>query len=108
MRKRLVVVSLFLLGLASLFTVKAQYKKEIDSLQLIIPANFKDTTQLGNLSQLAFYYSFTDSIKTFASTRQLQQLSAKWNYKPGIAAALRANANYFIIKRVPQKALPFL
>lgn len=106
MRKHLTLI--LNLSLAVSFSAKAQYQKEIDSLKAIIPAIPKDTLQLGQLAQLTFYYSFTDSASTFKYTQQLQQLSSKWNYKPGIAAALRAIANYFLIKRVPQKAFPYL
>jgi len=108
MKKQLLLVCFFILCALISFQSKAQYQREIDSLKAIIPTVIKDTVQLSKLAQLAFYQSFTDSVSTFKNTQQLQQLSAKWNYKPGLAAALRANANYFIVKRVPQKGLPYL
>lgn len=108
MKKQLPLVCFFLAFALISFHSNAQYQKEIDSLKAIIPTAIKDTVQLSKLAQLAFYQSFTDSVNTFKNTQQLQQLSAKWNYKPGLAAALRANANFFIVKRIPQKALPYL
>ncbi len=86
----------------------AQYQKEIDSLKKITPTVVKDTNQLNNLAQLAFYYSFVDSTNTFYYANLVSNYSNAFVYKPGTAAALRAKANYFIIKRVPQKAIPFL
>lgn len=86
----------------------AQYQKEIDSLKKITPTVIKDTNQLNNLAQLAFYYSFIDSINTFKYANLVSNYSNSLMFKPGIAAALRAKANYYIIKRVPQKAIPFL
>lgn len=108
MKKQLPFVCFFIICVIFPFFSEAQYQKEIDSLKINIPSVLKDTGHLKKLAQLAFYQSFTDSGSTFKNTQQLQQLSAKWNYKPGIAAALRANANYYIVKRVPQKALPYL
>ncbi|BDQ11458.1 ATP-binding protein [Sediminibacterium sp. TEGAF015] len=108
MKKQLPLVCFFIAFIFISSQSKAQYQKEIDSLKAIIPTVIKDTVQLNKLAQLAFYQSFTDSVNTFKNTQQIQQLSAKWNYKPGLAAALRANANFFIVKRVPQKALPYL
>lgn len=108
MKKQLTPVCFFIVCTLFSFDSNAQYQKEIDSLKAVIPSVIKDTGQLTKLAQLSFYQSFTDSAGTFKNTQQLQQLSAKWNYKPGLAAALRANANYFIVKRVPQKALPYL
>lgn len=86
----------------------AQYQKEIDSLKKITPSVIKDTHQLNNLAQLAFYYSFIDSTNTFNYANLVNQYSNIFSFKSGIAAALRAKANYFIIKRVPQKAIPYL
>ena len=86
----------------------AQYQKEIDSLKKITPSVIKDTHQLNNLAQLAFYYSFIDSANTFNYANLVNQYSNTFSFKSGIAAALRAKANYFIIKRVPQKAIPYL
>ena len=86
----------------------AQYQKEIDSLKKITPAVIKDTHQLNNLAQLAFYYSFIDSANTFNYANLVNQYANAFSFKSGIAAALRAKANYFIIKRVPQKAIPYL
>ncbi len=108
MKKQLPLVCFFIAFALISFHSNAQYQKEIDSLKAIIPTAIKDTVQLSKLAQLAFYQSFTDSVNTFKNTQQLQQLSAKWNFKPGLAAALRANANFFIVKRIPQKALPYL
>lgn len=87
---------------------KAQYQKEIDSLKKITPSVIKDTHQLNNLAQLAFYYSFIDSTNTFNYSNLVSNYANIFSYKPGIAASLRAKANYFIIKRVPQKAIPYL
>ncbi|OYY08325.1 MAG: hypothetical protein B7Y66_11160, partial [Sphingobacteriia bacterium 35-36-14] len=86
----------------------AQYQKEIDSLKKITPTVIKDTSQLNNLAQLAFYYSFIDSANTFKYANIVTNYSNSLMFKPGIAASLRAKANYYIIKRVPQKAIPFL
>ncbi len=89
-------------------TSLAQYQKEIDSLKKITPTVIKDTNQLNNLAQLAFYYSFIDSVNTFNYANLVSSYSNTFIYKPGTAASLRAKANYFIIKRVPQKAIPYL
>lgn len=97
-------ISIFLCVKSSL----AQYQKEIDSLKKITPTVIKDTSQLNNLAQLAFYYSFIDSANTFKYANIVTNYSNSLMFKPGIAASLRAKANYYIIKRVPQKAIPFL
>ena len=99
---------LLLLCLIHVLPVSAQYQKEIDSLKKIIPATIKDTNQLSSLAQLAFYYSFNDSANTFKYANTVINYANQFQYKPGIAAALRTKGNYFIIKRVAQKALPFL
>jgi signal transduction histidine kinase len=85
-----------------------QYLQEIDSLRKKINPAINDTTQINLLSQLAFYYSFTDSVQAFRLSQQATVLSNNLRYKPGIANASRAISNYYIVKRVPQKALPLL
>lgn len=86
----------------------AQYQKEIDALLKSFPATIKDTNQLNQATQLAFYYSFADSANTFKYANLASNAANNLAFKPGLAAALRAKANYYIIKRVPQKAIPLL
>ncbi|MBA4258271.1 MAG: hypothetical protein C0446_03850 [Chitinophaga sp.] len=99
---------LLLLCLIHVLPITAQYQKEIDSLKKIIPISIKDTNQLSSLAQLAFYYSFNDSANAFKYANTVINYANQFQYKPGIAAALRTKGNYFIIKRVAQKAIPFL
>jgi hypothetical protein len=80
----------------------------MDSLKKIIPITIKDTNQLSSLAQLALYYSFNDSINAFKYADTVINYVNQFQYKPGIAAALRTKGNYFIIQRVAQMALPFL
>lgn len=85
-----------------------QYQQEIDSLRKKLNPTIIDTTQINLLTQLAFYYSFTDSVQAFRLSQQATGLSNSLRYKPGIANASRAISNYYIVKRAPQKALPLL
>jgi len=85
-----------------------QYQQEIDSLKKKLQPTIIDTSQINLLTQLAFYYSFTDSVQTFRLSQQATGLSNSLRYKPGIANASRAISNYYIVKRAPQKALPLL
>ncbi len=88
--------------------VDGQYQNEIDSIQKRIQLIRHDTIYINSITQLAFFYSFTDSIKTIQFADEAIILSNQYNFKPGLANALRSKANYFIVKRTPQKAIPFI
>ncbi|WP_439505606.1 tetratricopeptide repeat-containing sensor histidine kinase [Sediminibacterium sp.] len=102
------ILFVIILSLIHALPISAQYQREIDSLKSIIPVNIKDTNQLNALAQLAFYYSFTDSTNAFKYANTVINYSNQFQFRPGIAAALRTKGNYFIIKRTAQKAIPFL
>ncbi|MBL7760730.1 MAG: sensor histidine kinase [Sediminibacterium sp.] len=99
---------LFFFLLTGMNMAKGQYLQEIDSLRKKINPALQDTAQINLLNQLAFYYSFTDSAQAFRLSQQATALSNNLRYKPGIALASRSISNYYIVKRVPQKALPLL
>lgn len=99
---------LFFFLLTGINVANGQYLQEIDSLRKKINPAINDTAQVNFLNQLAFYYSFTDSAQAFRLAQQATTLSNNLRYKPGIANASRAISNYYIVKRVPQKALPLL
>ncbi len=87
---------------------QAQHQNEIDSLLKKLPILSKDTTRVNLLTQLAYLYSFKDSTNTFKYADEAIQISNTLQFKPGLAGAYRSKANYFITKRIPQKAISFI
>lgn len=106
MRSTKGAISIFLIFF--FINVDGQYQNEIDSIQKRIQLIKHDTVYINSITQLAFFYSFADSTKTMQFADEAIILSNQYNFKPGLANALRSKANYFIIKRVPQRAIPFI
>ncbi len=101
------LIMFFLIGSTTLWS-QAQHQREIDSLLKKLPLVSKDTNRVNLLAHLAYLYSFKDSINSFNYANEAIQLSKFLQFKPGFAGAYRSKANYYITKRIPQKAISFI